>query len=515
MWRCKKCGTENSDNANFCAGCGKPNPSAPKGRGQKEAGSRKSLFGNVYFALGMSALLLSVVALLFGFKQYHLKNYVQMPDAVRQPIVEVQRSLEEAGLQVSLVYEESETVAEDCVISQSVPAGTEIKVGSSVTLTVSTGLPPVTVPGVGGKTLEEAEALLTEAGLAVASERDWSALSPEERVIGQSVTPGETVTPGSEVTITLSTRSPFADWSDIVAIDGAYGILAGLKSDGSVVAVNGDGPVELSGWDHVKKISARLGSVFGLLGLKEDGTVLSYPSAEEMYQYAEYECTSKISDWKNIVDIATSGHHAVGVRSDGRVEYYGMTNEPGELDKYSAWRGVKSVSAGVCPAFYYTLGCTDSGVLMSFDSNWNSHLSFKSVSSDGFLTVGVKADGTVYYSGLDADWYAEELSQWRDIKQVCISDGAVVGLQNSGTLVFAGYTDCEAAHAWTDVDRILLLSEGYDPILIGFKTDGSVLAASEDGELDCSGLKNVVDMKLYNGLLVALTQDGTIQCLDY
>lgn len=67
MWRCIKCGAENSDNANFCTGCGQPNPRTKKAKntsGQSKCG----FFGSVYFAIGTTALLFIVIGVLLYLK---------------------------------------------------------------------------------------------------------------------------------------------------------------------------------------------------------------------------------------------------------------------------------------------------------------------------------------------------------------------------------------------------------------------------------------------------------------
>ena len=72
--------------------------------------------------------------------------------------------------------------------------------GSTVTLTVSQGPVQVTVPDVGGQTLEEATATLTAAGLQVTS----STFITGDRVVRQSPGAGEVVDEGTTVNLLLS-----------------------------------------------------------------------------------------------------------------------------------------------------------------------------------------------------------------------------------------------------------------------------------------------------------------------
>ncbi|MEI7623573.1 MAG: PASTA domain-containing protein [Actinomycetes bacterium] len=74
-------------------------------------------------------------------------------------------ALESKGFNVAEVGTYSESVAVDTVISQDPPAGTSLAEGSTVTLTVSQGPPPVPVPtDLAGKTIDQASAALTAAG---------------------------------------------------------------------------------------------------------------------------------------------------------------------------------------------------------------------------------------------------------------------------------------------------------------------------------------------------------------
>lgn len=74
-------------------------------------------------------------------------------------------ALESKGFNVAEVGTYSESVSVDTVISQDPPAGTSLAEGSTVTLTVSQGPPPVPVPtDLAGKTIDQASAALTAAG---------------------------------------------------------------------------------------------------------------------------------------------------------------------------------------------------------------------------------------------------------------------------------------------------------------------------------------------------------------
>jgi eukaryotic-like serine/threonine-protein kinase len=93
------------------------------------------------------------------------------------------------------------------VLRVSPPVGTELTVGAPVTLVLSKGPPPVDVPDVRGRTVEEAAAALAGAGLGVAPQRRerFDGDVPGGRVIGTDPGAGKATPKGSEVTLEVST----------------------------------------------------------------------------------------------------------------------------------------------------------------------------------------------------------------------------------------------------------------------------------------------------------------------
>ena len=82
------------------------------------------------------------------------------------PVVEVRNLLKQNGYTVVENGEYSETTELDAIISQDPLAGTSLKEGRTVTLTVSLGPPPVPVPtDLAGRTVDQASAALSAASL--------------------------------------------------------------------------------------------------------------------------------------------------------------------------------------------------------------------------------------------------------------------------------------------------------------------------------------------------------------
>ena len=100
--------------------------------------------------------------------------------------------------------QESEDVPEGDVISQNPSAGAKLARGSTVTITVSTGKPQVTVPDVVGMKEAKANSALSRAGLTpVRQEREVTDPTQDGVVIEQRPGSGSQVDKGSQVTIVV------------------------------------------------------------------------------------------------------------------------------------------------------------------------------------------------------------------------------------------------------------------------------------------------------------------------
>ncbi|WP_017600007.1 Stk1 family PASTA domain-containing Ser/Thr kinase [Nocardiopsis lucentensis] len=134
---------------------------------------------------------------------------IQVPAVAGQKVEDAQRTLEDLGLTVDVVEEESEDVEEGVVITQDPDNGSTVGAGGTVTLTVSTGPPGVEIPDVVGLQVGEAREQLKEAGFKVKVER----IAGGRTVARQSQT-GE-APEGTEITITATPGGiDFGDFGD-------------------------------------------------------------------------------------------------------------------------------------------------------------------------------------------------------------------------------------------------------------------------------------------------------------
>ena len=127
---------------------------------------------------------------------------VPVPDVVGQTEEDARASLDEVGLTPTFEQVESSDVEQGLVIETDPPANQEVTEGSTVTVTVSAGPEAVEVPDIVGKSREDAEQLITEAGLVPVHVESEDRKKTERGIVTRS-TPaaGSTAQQGDEVQI--------------------------------------------------------------------------------------------------------------------------------------------------------------------------------------------------------------------------------------------------------------------------------------------------------------------------
>lgn len=98
----------------------------------------------------------------------------------------------------------SDTVPENCVISQNPAKGLKVETGTQVTFTISTGVAMVNVPALMGLTQAAARSTLVNAGLALGSVTEEFSDEPKGSVIKQSALEGTQAPKGSSIDIVIS-----------------------------------------------------------------------------------------------------------------------------------------------------------------------------------------------------------------------------------------------------------------------------------------------------------------------
>lgn len=128
----------------------------------------------------------------------------KVPDVVGRNEADAEKMIQDAKLTVVHETDYSDDVEEGKVISSDPVAGTEVDEGTEVTIVVSLGSEPATVPDLRNKTASAAESALSDAGLSGSSSEDYSDDVPQGQVISQSVDPGSKVDKGTTVSYVVS-----------------------------------------------------------------------------------------------------------------------------------------------------------------------------------------------------------------------------------------------------------------------------------------------------------------------
>ncbi|WP_147802365.1 Stk1 family PASTA domain-containing Ser/Thr kinase [Alkalicoccus halolimnae] len=173
--------------------------------GRKKGPSRSVIWGVLASILVLGALLIAI-AILPRLLQV---DEVTVPDVNGLPAEEAASELEDLDLEVSEEYREDEELASDQVIAVRPEAGTNVKVGSSVTLVISSSDQEAGMINVLGLTQAEAEEALSEYG-SVNITLQESEEEPDDTVVSQAPEPGTDLIPAdTDVELTISERPVF------------------------------------------------------------------------------------------------------------------------------------------------------------------------------------------------------------------------------------------------------------------------------------------------------------------
>jgi serine/threonine-protein kinase len=160
---------------------------------------------------GVSVVLIGLLVWLisfganFNFNITPGQSGIAVTDVVGKSYTEAYASLTNAKLLVVKVYQESETIALDQVISTDPIAGTRVPENTSITVYVSSGAQLVLVPSLLGMTEEQAKVALTNAKLNIGTiTQANSAATPLGQVTASDPLVNAQVAPGTTVNLVIS-----------------------------------------------------------------------------------------------------------------------------------------------------------------------------------------------------------------------------------------------------------------------------------------------------------------------
>jgi beta-lactam-binding protein with PASTA domain/tRNA A-37 threonylcarbamoyl transferase component Bud32 len=150
---------------------------------------------------------LVLVLAVVGAVAYYLlaggKTYA-VPLVNNETVSQAESQVRAQHLVPSLADQPSSTVAKGLVIRSNPAEGNVVAANTVVTLYVSTGAAPVTVPNVEGKQENTAQSVLQNDGFQVVVKTDTTSTEPSGTVVNQSPVGGTNIAPGSKVTIFVS-----------------------------------------------------------------------------------------------------------------------------------------------------------------------------------------------------------------------------------------------------------------------------------------------------------------------
>ncbi len=147
----------------------------------------------------------SQINVVIAGKGDNTSEMVKIPSVIGKTKSSAKSTLESAGFSVTFEYGDyNNSVAADVVTAQSPSAKNQAAKGSTVTVTLSPGQKPITVPNVVGASQSQAESALAGAGLKYTyADSQYSDTVAVGNVISQTKS-GETVAAGTTITLTLS-----------------------------------------------------------------------------------------------------------------------------------------------------------------------------------------------------------------------------------------------------------------------------------------------------------------------
>ncbi len=219
-------------------------------------------------------------------------------------------------------------------------------------------------------------------------------------------------------------------WSNIVAIDADSEKAVGLRTDGTVVSTDLVSP---DNWRNIVAVFCAYGHVAGITA---DGSVLV--TGKDNY------CQEDVDSWSDIVTISMTDTHIAGLKSDGTVVAAG-DKALGVCD-VNNWLGVIDVFAD----YNITIGLRYDGTVLAtgIDEDETGMLNVDDwtdivdISTSGLRTYGIKTNGTIVAVGeacyVEPRYANQDELKWTDIVSVYTDYYFTMGVKSDGTVVAVG-----------------------------------------------------------------------------
>lgn len=260
-----------------------------------------------------------------------------------------------------------------------------------------------------------------------------------------------------------------------------------------------------------------------IIALKNDGSIVAYTRAERKNDKGKFEAfypneNQTNGEISNIVDISAGYFEFYALRSDG-ILYEFDHNGSQPVDE--TWTDIVAVdSDGGLMSGYTVLALRSDGTVVAKCSagdppeygqelveGWRNIVA---ISCSTYISVGLRANGTVITAGYLNDEQKQQVHSWTDIVAVEAGSFHVVGLKADGTVVYAGDTSNKCAQV-TQWENVIALG-AYDGCSTAITGDGKVLYAGDADENmpDCAQWTDVTVITDEYGVCFGLKSDGTL-----
>lgn len=272
-------------------------------------------------------------------------------------------------------------------------------------------------------------------------------------------------------------------WTDIISVASGYGVVAGLRKDGTVAVTYDKKELEykeanrfrqlgISSWKNVSSFMISRYSSEHIVGLCRDGTVLA-AGQDWLYGTVHGEKLKKaceVYSWRDVCAVTCGDYYTLGLKKDGRAMVTG-DNEVAWGNSVYRWRNIVSVSGGA----RHAAGLRKDGTVAA--AGWNEYgqcevsdwSDIVSVVCGFNHTVGLRRDGTVMAVGHN-EYGQCEVSDWENIIAVIAGNTYTAGIRKDGYVVRTDYEYAESG------DLILLPSQAI-PWRLFFPEDGAAAGA--------------------------------------
>lgn len=287
-----------------------------------------------------------------------------------------------------------------------------------------------------------------------------------------------------------------------------------VKVDGTVFSTgeNEYGQCDVSSWNNVIQVA---NSDSHTVGLREDGILYATGRSTENQCNVSANPVRQLfgeNDWTDLVDVSAGIGRTMAVRKDGSCMFTGMPIRD-EADSMMMGFKIGSNNRSISCSPTHLVALKQDGTVRAYGENdagqcdvrWSNWRDIVSVETDMDNTIGLRTDGTIVMTRKD-DLFIAEASSWKNIVAISVGINAIVGLKDDGTIVKAGMIDMCDTSSWTD---IVAVSLGYQHI-IGLRDDGTLLSAGSNthGECDVSGIRLFDSIDTYEAERIAAKEEA-------